>query len=113
MRTVTFSVSMLVLVLACCFPALLEAGPDSRPPDAVVIDSAQADLLAKTMAISGKNFGDLLPVVSLGATALEVTSYSPTTIKAKLPEDLPPSSYRLVIFAGGVSSRFGSLDVTV
>ena len=52
-------------------------------------------------------------LVSTGATALEVTSFSPTTIKASLPGDLPAGSYRLVVFAGGVSSRFGSLDVTV
>ena len=113
MRTVTLSVPMLVLTLVFCFPALLEAELDSRSPDSVVIDSAQADLLAKTIAISGRNFGDLLPVVNLGATALEVTSSSPTTIKANLPEDLPSGSYRLVVFAGGVSPRSGSLDVTV
>ena len=113
MRTVTLSVPMLVLTLVFCFPALLEAELDSRSPDSVVIDSAQVDLLAKTIAISGRNFGDLLPVVNLGATALEVTSSSPTTIKANLPEDLPSGSYRLVVFAGGASRRFGSLDVTV
>ena len=113
MRTVTLSVPMLVLTLVFCFPALLEAELDSRSPDSVVINSAQADLLAKTIAISGRNFGDLPPVVNLGATALEVTSSSPTTIKANLPEDLPSGSYRLVVFAGGVSPRFGSLDVTV
>ena len=94
---------MLVLTLVFCFPALLEAELDSPSPDSVVINSAQADLLAKTIAISGRNFGDLLPVVNLGATALEVTSSSPTTIKANLPEDLPSGSYRLVVFAGGVS----------
>src|SRR5271170_561631 len=113
MRTVTFSVPMLVLTLVFCLPALLEAAPDSRSPDAVVIDSAQADLLAKTIAISGRNFGNQLPVVNLGATALEVTSSSPTAIKANLPVDLPSGSYRLVISAAGGSPRFGSLDVTI
>jgi DNA-binding beta-propeller fold protein YncE len=113
MRTVTLSVPMPVLMLVFCFPALLEADGDRPSPDSVVIDSAQVDLLAKTIAIAGRNFGDLLPVVNLGATALEVTSFSPTTIKAKLPGDLPTGSYRLVVFAAGVSRRFGSLDVTV
>src|SRR6202023_2191129 len=53
------------------------------------------------------------PVVNLGATALEVTSFNPTTITGNLPDDLPASSYRLVVSAGGVSHRFGSLDVTI
>jgi hypothetical protein len=109
MRTVTLSVPMLALMLMFCFPALLEA----EPPDSVVINNARADLLAKTIAISGRNFGDLPPVVNLGATSLEITSFTPTTIVANLPEDLPSGSYRLVVFAGGGSPRFGSLDVTV
>ena len=113
MRKVTLSVPMLVLTLVFCFPALLRAEPDIRSPDSVVINSAQADLLANTIAISGRDFGDLLPVVNLGATALEVTSFSPTTIKANLPEELPPGSYHLLVLAGGVSKRSGSLDVTV
>jgi hypothetical protein len=113
MRTVTLSIPIIMLTLVFCFPALLEAEPDSWSPDSVVINSAQPDLLAKTIAISGRNFGDLLPVVNLGATALEVTSSSPTAIKAKLPADLPSGSYRLVISAAGGSSRFGSLDVTI
>ena len=104
---------MLVFTLVFCFPALLRAEADIRSPDSVVINSAQADLLANTIAISGRDFGDLLPVVNLGATALEVTSFSPTTIKANLPEELPPGSYHLVVLAGGVSKRSGSLDVTV
>jgi hypothetical protein len=104
---------MLVFTLVFCFPALLRAEADIRSPDSVVINSAQADLLANTIAISGRDFGDLLPVVNLGATALEVTSFSPTTIKANLPEELPPGSYHLVVLAGGVSKRSGSLDVTI
>ena len=113
MRTVILSVPMLMLTLAFCFPALLKAEPNSGSPDSLVIDSAQVDLLAKTIAISGRNFGDLLPVVNLGATGLEVISSSPTTIKANLPQDLASGSYRLVVLAGGASARFGSLDVTV
>src|ERR1700693_5286007 len=109
MRTVTLSVPMLALMLVFCFPALLEA----EPPDSVVIYNARADLLAKTIAISGKNFGDLPPVINLGETSLQITSFTPTTLVAKLPEDLPSGSYRLVVFAGGRSPRFGSLDVTV
>jgi outer membrane lipoprotein-sorting protein len=104
---------MPVLMLVFCFPALLKADRDSPSPDSLVIESAQVDLLAKTIAVSGRNFGDFLPVVNFGVTALEVTSFSPTTIKAKLPGDLPTGSYRLVVFAAGVPRRSGSLDVTV
>src|SRR5271170_3940468 len=98
MRTVTLSVPLLVLTMAFCFPAFLKAEPNSGSPDSLVIDSAQADLLANTIAISGRNFGDLLPVVNLGATVLGVISSSPTAIKANLPQDLPSGSYRLVVF---------------
>ena len=113
MRAVILSVPMLMLTLAFCFPALLKAEPNSGSPDSLVIDSAQVDLLAKTIAISGRNFGDLLPVVNLGATGLGVISSSPTTVKANLPQDLASGSYRLVVLAGGASARFGSLDITV
>jgi hypothetical protein len=63
---------------------------DVRTLDSVVINGAQADLLANTIAISRRDLGDLPPVVNLGATVLEVTSFRPTTIKANLPEDLAP-----------------------
>ena len=101
MRKITLSVPLLVLTLVFCFPALLPAELAIWSPDSVVIDSAQADLLANTIAISGRNFGDLPPVVNLGATSLAVTSFSPTTLKTNLPADLSPGSYHLVVFAGG------------
>jgi YVTN family beta-propeller protein len=113
MRKVTLSVQMLVLTSVICFPALLPAQLGIWSADSLVINSAQVNLLANMISISGRNFGDLMPVVNFAATPLEVTSFSPTKIKAKLPADLSPGSYHLEVFAGGVSSRFGSLDVTV
>src|SRR5271166_244832 len=111
MRKVALRIPMLVLVFS--LPTLLHAELDIWSPDFVMIDSAQANLSTNTIAISGRNFGNQQPVVNLDATPLAVTSFSPTAIKANLPAGLAPGSYHLMVVAGGVSQRFGLLDVAI
>lgn len=105
MRKVPSPITMLGLTLAFAFPALLRAAP---PP---LINSAQADLSAHTITISGENFGHSKPAVILNTIALAVTSFSPTAIRAALPAGLGAGSYHLVVATASPSP--GLLDVTI
>ncbi len=113
MKKVALRVPMLALMLVFCLPAFLHAELDIWSPDFVIINSAQANLLTNTIAISGRNFGNQQPVVNLDATSLVVTSFSPTAIQANLPAGLAPGSYHLVVGSGREFPRFGLLDVTI
>jgi hypothetical protein len=75
--------------------------------------SAQVNLSTIAIAISGSNFGNQLPEVSLDATSLVVTAFGPAQIQANLPVGLVPGSYRLVVTAGGASPRFGFMESCV
>jgi hypothetical protein len=113
MRNVTLRAHMLALTLVLAYPAFLDAELHVDSPDLVIINSAQVNLSTNTIAISGSNFGNQLPEVSLDATSLVVTAFGPAKIQANMPVGFVPGSYRLVVTAGGGSSRFGSMDVTV
>jgi sugar lactone lactonase YvrE len=113
MRKVTLRALILALTLALACPAFLHAQVHVYSPDLVTINSAQVNLSTRTIAISGNNFGNQLPEVSLDATSLVVTAFGPAKIQANLPVGLVPGSYRLVVTAGGGPPRFGSMDVTV
>jgi len=91
MRKVPLQVSMLALALAFAFPASLLAVP------LPIINSAQADLSAHTITITGTNFGSTQPTVNLDAMTLAVTSFSPTAIRAALPAGLGAGSYHLLL----------------
>jgi len=61
-----------------------------------VVLSAEVD--GPDLFIQGVGFGYArMPTVVVGGNALEVLSYSSTTIVARLPSDLPPASYLLSI----------------
>jgi hypothetical protein len=107
MRKVPLQVSMLALALAFAFPAFLRAV--SIP----IINSAQANLSAHTITISGINFGSTQSTVNLDAMALAVTSFSPTAIQAALPAGLGASSYHLVVATGSAPPGIALLDVTI
>jgi hypothetical protein len=85
MRKVRPPITILALTLAFAFPALLHA------QSVLIINSAQADFSAHTIAISGINFGSTQPTVNLDAMQLAVTAFSPTAIKATLPAGLAPA----------------------
>jgi hypothetical protein len=113
MRNITLRAHMLALTLVLAYPAFLHAQFHVYSPDLVTINSAQVNLSTHTIAISGTNFGNQLPEVSLDATSLVVTAFGPAKIQANLPVSLVPGSYRLVVTAGGGLARFGLMDVTV
>jgi hypothetical protein len=106
MRKVLLQVSMLALALAFAFPASLLAVP------VPIINSAQADLSAHKITVTGTNFGSTQPSVNLGATALTVTSFSPTLIRAALPS-IGAGSYHLVVATNSSPPGIALLDVTI
>ena len=70
---------MLALMLAFAFPALPLAATSIPTAFSIpLINSAQADLSAHTITISGINFGSTRPTVNLDAMTLTVTSFSPS-----------------------------------
>jgi hypothetical protein len=73
-----------------------------RPP-AVVSATTGED----TITITGADFGDEVPRVTLGLTELAVLTHGPTEIVAGLPERVPPGSYQLLVHRGRGS---GALD---
>src|ERR1700735_2220259 len=113
MRNVTFRAHLLAWMLVMAPPAFLRAEPHLDPPDLVTINSAQVNLSTNTIAISGSNFGNQMPEVSLGPASLVVTAFDSVKIQANLPAGLGSGSYRLVVTTGGGSPRLGSMDVTV
>jgi hypothetical protein len=90
---------VLGLALAFAFPALLHA------QGLLIINSAQADLSANTIAVSGVNFGSTHPTVNLDAMQFAVTPFSPTAIQAKLPAWLGPGWYHSVVTNFSTSPR--------
>ena len=106
-RKLLLPVTMLALWLAFAFPASLQAAPPVTP----IINSAQADLSAHTITISGTGFGSTQPTVSLNAIPLPVTSFSSTAIKATLPSGLNVGSYHLAVTNS--SFNIAQMDVTL
>jgi hypothetical protein len=106
-RKLLLPVTMLALSLAFAFPASLQAAPPVTP----IINSAQGDLSAHTITISGTGFGSTQPTVSLNAIPLPVTSFSSTAIKATLPSGLNLGSYHLAVTNS--SFNIAQMDVTL
>jgi len=106
-RKLLLPVTMLALSLAFAFPASLQAAPPVTP----IINSAQGDLSAHTITISGTGFGSTQPTVSLNAIPLPVTSFSSTAIKATLPSGLNVGSYHLAVTNS--SFNIAQMDVTL
>jgi hypothetical protein len=113
MRKLILRAHLLALMLVLANPAFLQAESHVSSPDIVTIDGAQVNLSTNTIAISGSNFGNQLPEVSLDATPLVVTAFEPARIQANLPVGLVPGSYRMVVTAGRDSPRLGFMDVTI
>ncbi len=79
----------------------------------VAIISATADLTSHVLTITGTNFGNTTPAVTLNGLALVVTSSSATTISATIPGSFTPGSYLLTVSAGGGQPSSDSFDITI
>ena len=63
------------------------------------IDRVEVDLTGGALFITGQGFPLREPVVTLGNVALDVVTASATDIVAKVPTDLAPATYLLVVDA--------------
>ncbi len=66
-------------------------------PHRPIILNAQPNFTNNTLTVNGKNFGTQTPIVTLNAMALSVASSTDTQLVAKLPTNIPPGSYRLIV----------------
>src|SRR5262245_46254955 len=88
-RAQAWGLLTLLVVLALTRP--VPAG-DSR-----MILWAGADATNGMLLIEGWNLPEKMPVVALGEYRLAVDRFSPTEIVARLPANLPPASYLVVV----------------
>ncbi len=72
----------------------------TSPPFQVVVLSAHPDRVAGTLSVTGLDFGDEEPRVTLGVDDLEVVSHDLGHVVAKLPASFPAGSYLLIVARG-------------
>ncbi|MFP5204992.1 MAG: IPT/TIG domain-containing protein [Acidobacteriota bacterium] len=96
-RKALSTLGLCALTLAIALPT--RADDPHRPdgPRRPVVVSALPSFTGNTLTISGMNFGTQMPVVTLNAAALTVTSNTNTQIVATLPANIAPGSYRLIV----------------
>lgn len=78
-------------------PRIFRVVPPEAPPGAVV-------------KLEGEGFGDL-GTVALGGRALQPDSWSPGTVRLRLPADVPAGASLLVVVSGGRASPPQPFDV--
>ena len=94
-------------------PGATAATKSSSSSNQIVIESAMANLTAHTLTITGTNFGNGTPAVTLNNDALAVTSSNPTTIQATISNSFVPGSYLLSVSTGSGTPFNDTFDVTV
>ena len=77
------------------------------------IDSAVADAHSNILTITGDNFGNATPSVTLNDMSLTVISSSDTMIQATIPPHFSAGSYRLEVSTGTGTPFNDFFDVTI
>lgn len=85
--------------LVASFGGFAVGGGSVASPLSPVILSAEPDFQQSVLVIRGAHFGTSVPTVHLADTTLEVKSASSDQIKATLPADVRPATYRLMVTA--------------
>lgn len=97
--------------------ALLLAAPSLRADDAapsqLVVLSAHVDRAAGTLTITGLDFGEATPRVTLGVDDLEVVSHDLGQAVAELPSGFPAGSYLLIVARGSGLPEYDVFHVTL
>lgn len=83
------------LALLAWAPHALAGRPGSTPSPE--IESVELDTAQHRLTLTGSFFGAGTPQLTLGKHQLEVSEASPTQVVAKLPPNLRPATYRLLI----------------
>src|SRR5580698_608961 len=106
---VTGCLAILGSIYLCTFGAA-----PARAATKPVITSVTPELLTSpvSITITGKNFGNTMPAVTLDGATILVESYTSTVVTAELPANLNPGSYQLVL-KDTVTDLSGAFDVTI
>lgn len=88
------------------------AGRPGNTPSPV-IDSVELDTAQHRLTLTGNFFGASTPLLTLGKHQLEVSTSTPTQVVAKLPLNLRPATYRLVINSTPSSAEATSLYLQI
>lgn len=76
--------------------------PSIPPP---VIVKVALDPTENVLVITGRNFGETLPTVTLADTALVVKRFSENEVVATLPRGLTPATYGITVTTNGIRHR--------
>lgn len=76
--------------------------PGIPPP---VIVKVALDATENVLVITGRNFGETPPTVSLADAALVVKRFSENEVVAMLPRGLTPATYGITVTTNGVRHR--------
>jgi hypothetical protein len=102
---------------AAALAALLLSVPSLRADDAapsqLVVLSAHVDRAAGTLTITGLDFGEATPRVTLGVDDLEVVSHDLGQAVAELPPGFPAGSYLLIVARGSGLPEYDVFHVTL
>jgi hypothetical protein len=101
---------ILVLLLGLAVPALLPAQDEDAQ---LVVISAHADRASGTLVVTGLDFGDEPPRVTLGVDDLEVLDHSQGRVEAELPPAFPAGSYLLIVARGPAIAEYDVFHVAV
>ena len=104
----------LCMASAAAMTVVAQAESTSRPQ--LTVETAEADLTAETLLITGKKLvwsNDTDVQVTLAGAPLVVLSAAETQILAQLPPGLAPGSYLLKVSRGTGTVQNGTFDVAI
>lgn len=95
------------------FAPTLRAQDDAATPSQLVVISAHADRAAQTLIVTGLDFGEATPRLTLGVDDLEVISHDMGQAVAVLPDRFPAGSYLLIVARGSGLPEYDVFHVTL
>lgn len=93
-------------IAACGVAAAGGRGTPTPLPPTIV--KAAVNVNENILVISGRNFGATPPTVLLAEQALDVKHHSEREIVARLPQQLAPATYGILVIATGEQNRASS-----
>lgn len=94
-------------------PTYVAAAAGAARKSQLVVISAHADRDAHTLVVTGLDFGEEQPRITLGLDDLEVVSHDLGQIVATLPDGFPGGSYLLIVARGDKLSDYDVFHVTL
>jgi hypothetical protein len=100
-----------VALLHFCATAVFADEEDQRPVIVAAIPDSSVN--PPLLTITGQNFGNSKPFVTLDSFPLSVVSFTPTSVIVLLHTGLKPGSYLLVLQPNGHSEKVAEFDVAL